>query len=72
MYIFLSKVIWKKIIIQWFFENFFTQLIYDKDILIGADDNDDGMIDEATEFKSRVQFKTVFGVGLTYIFGDKK
>ncbi len=53
--------------------NFFTQLIYDKDILIGADDNGDGQILEADgEFKDRVQFKNVIGVGLTYQFGHKK
>jgi hypothetical protein len=53
--------------------NFFTQLIYDKDIKIGADDNGDGQILKADgEFKSRVQFKSVIGVGLTYQFGDKK
>ena len=53
--------------------NFFTQLIYDKDILIGADDNGDGEILEADgEFKDRVQFKSVIGIGLTYQFGVKK
>lgn len=53
--------------------NFFTQLIYDEDILIGADDNGDGQILEADgEFKSRVQFKSVIGIGLTYQFGTKK
>lgn len=53
--------------------NFFTQLIYDKDIKIGADDNGDGVIEEADgEFKDRVQFKSVIGVGLTYQFGANK
>ncbi len=51
--------------------NFFTQLLYDDDIAIGADDNNNGEI-EATEFKPRIQFKTVFGVGLTYNFGASK
>ena len=52
--------------------NFFTQLLYDDDIKVGVDDNGDGMIDEATELKPRVQFKSVIGVGLAYQFGDKK
>ncbi|MEP1031963.1 DUF3078 domain-containing protein [Ekhidna sp.] len=51
--------------------NVFTQLIYDKDIEIGADDNSDGTIQES-EVKPRVQFKSVLGVGLTYKFGKKK
>lgn len=53
--------------------NFYTQLLYDEDIKIGVDDNEDGMILEADgEFKSRVQFKSVIGVGLAYNFGAKK
>lgn len=53
--------------------NFFTQLIYDNDIKIGADDNGDGEILEADgEFKDRVQFKSVIGVGLAYQFGAKR
>ncbi|WP_424963745.1 DUF3078 domain-containing protein [Ekhidna sp.] len=52
--------------------NAFAQLIYDKDIKIGADDNGDGIIDESTELKDRVQFKSVIGVGLTYKFGKQK
>lgn len=51
--------------------NAFTQLIWDKDIEIGIDDNDNGTI-EAGEVKPRVQFKTVLGVGLTYAFGKTK
>lgn len=49
--------------------NFYTQLLYDDDIKVGADDNGDGTIDELTEFKPRVQFKSVIGVGLSYQFG---
>ncbi len=48
--------------------NFITHLIYDKDIDIEVDTNDDGMVDEVGP---RVQFKTVFGVGLSYKFGDQ-
>jgi len=51
--------------------NVFTHLIYDKDILIGLDENNDGEVDEGTE-KPRVQFKSVLGVGLAYNFGQKK
>lgn len=51
--------------------NVFTQLIYDKDIKIAADDNGDGEIADG-EIKDRVQFKSVLGVGLTYKFGKQK
>ncbi len=50
--------------------NFFTQLLYDDDIKIGADDNGDGTI-ENNEIKPRTQFKSVIGVGLSYQFGAK-
>lgn len=46
-----------------------TQLLYDKDVKTGIDNDDDGVIDEET---AKVQFKTVFGAGLTYTFGDKR
>lgn len=49
--------------------NLQTQLLYDDDIDIGVDTNDDGDLDE---FGPRIQFKSVFGVGLTYTFGDKE
>ena len=49
--------------------NFQTNLIYDDDIDIQIDNNDDGVIDE---IGPRVQFKSVFGVGFTYKFGEKK
>ncbi|SNT35814.1 Protein of unknown function [Ekhidna lutea] len=51
--------------------NAFTHLIYDKDILIGVDDDGDGEIDEGSE-KPRVQFKNVIGIGLTYKFGKQR
>lgn len=51
--------------------NVFTHLIYDKDILIGKDNNNDGEIDEGTE-KPRVQFKSVLGVGFAYKFGAQR
>lgn len=51
--------------------NLFTHLIYDKDILIGLDEDNDGVVDEGTE-KPRVQFKNVFGAGLAYNFGQKR
>ncbi|MBL6663781.1 MAG: DUF3078 domain-containing protein [Flavobacteriales bacterium] len=40
-----------------------TQLIYDKDIDIATDSNNDGIIDT---MEPKVQFKEVFGLGLTY------
>ena len=42
-----------------------TQLIYDYDIQFGIDENGDG---EDDSFESRVQFKELFGLGLTYTF----
>ncbi|MEM6642669.1 MAG: DUF3078 domain-containing protein [Bacteroidota bacterium] len=51
--------------------NVFAHLIYDNDILIGRDNDNDGEIDEGTE-KARVQFKSVLGVGLAYKFGAQK
>ena len=51
--------------------NVFTHLIYDKDILIGRDNDGDGEIDAGTE-KPRVQFKSVLGVGFAYKFGAQR
>jgi hypothetical protein len=42
-----------------------TQLIYDYDIQFGEDTTGDGVDDT---FESRVQFKELFGLGLTYSF----
>jgi len=42
-----------------------TQLIYDYDIEFGVDENGDGEIDSHV---SKVQFKELFGLGLTYSF----
>ncbi len=42
-----------------------TQLVYDHDIQIAVDDNNDGIIDSVGP---RAQFKEVLGVGLTYKF----
>ena len=42
-----------------------TQLLYDDDIDIAVDNNNDGIIDE---IRPRTQFKEVLGVGLTYKF----
>lgn len=45
--------------------NLTTHLLYDDDIDIAIDNNDDGVIDEVGP---RVQFKQVFGAGLSYKF----
>ncbi|MGQ8335667.1 DUF3078 domain-containing protein [Sunxiuqinia sp. A32] len=45
--------------------NLITNLIYDDDIDIGVDNNDDGVIDE---MGPRVQFKELFGVGFNVKF----
>ena len=42
-----------------------TQLIYDKDIQFGSDTTGDGELDT---FEPRVQFKELFGLGLTFTF----
>jgi len=42
-----------------------TQLLYDHDVDIAVDSNDDGIIDGAGP---RTQFKEVIGVGLSYKF----
>ena len=42
-----------------------TELIYDHDILIGKDTNDDG---ELNDFQPRVQFKELIGLGLSFSF----
>lgn len=42
-----------------------TTLIYDQDINISVDDNNDGVVDA---FGPRVQFKEVLGIGLSYKF----
>lgn len=43
-----------------------TSLIYDDDIKIGIDTNNDGIIDK--EVNSKIQFKEVLGIGLSYNF----
>ena len=45
-----------------------NQLIYDEDIDITTYD-ENGDVDEVGP---KVQFKNIFGVGLTYTFGDSK
>lgn len=42
-----------------------TNLIYDHDILFGIDDNGDGVNDRSVP---RLQFKELFGIGLSYSF----
>ncbi len=51
--------------------NFYTQLIYDKDIRPTKDKNGNGTL-ELSEQKAVVQFKSVLGVGLSYAIGAKK
>ncbi|MEP4534377.1 MAG: DUF3078 domain-containing protein [Cyclobacteriaceae bacterium] len=51
--------------------NFYTQMIYDKDIRSTKDKNGNGTL-ELSEQKARMQFKSVLGVGLSYAFGAKK
>ena len=55
---------------SWLTVNWQTQLIYDKDIKIAG--GNDPITMEPIDLKPRVQFKSVFGVGLSFKFGDKK
>jgi hypothetical protein len=50
---------------QYISVSFMTHLIYDDDILIGLDTNDDGNVDH---YGPRVQFKQLLGVGFAYNF----
>jgi hypothetical protein len=52
-------------ITQYISVSFMTHLIYDDDILIGIDTNDDGNINHSGP---RVQFKQLLGVGFAYNF----
>ncbi|HHN48543.1 MAG TPA: DUF3078 domain-containing protein [Bacteroidales bacterium] len=45
--------------------SFATHLIYDDDVMIGIDSNDDGTIDKSGP---RTQFKQLLGIGLSYTF----
>ena len=49
--------------------NLFTQLLYDDDIKIGIDKNNDGVIDVS---KKKIQFKSVFGIGFVYQLGANR
>ena len=48
--------------------NFNTHLIYDDNVTISKDRNDDGTIVAGEGYKSLVQFKEIFGVGFSYKF----
>lgn len=50
--------------------NFNTHLIYDDNIKIPVDRNDDGIISELEKLRpgSRIQFKEIFGAGFSYNF----
>jgi hypothetical protein len=48
--------------------NFNTHLIYDDNIAVPFDKNDDGTIESGESIRSLVQFKEIFGVGLSYKF----
>ena len=48
--------------------NFNTHLIYDDNIAVPFDKNDDGSIESGESLRSLVQFKEIFGVGLSYKF----
>jgi hypothetical protein len=54
---------------SWLTVNWQTQLIYDDDIKIASGVDASG---EPTGFAPRTQFKSVFGVGLSFQFGDSK
>jgi hypothetical protein len=49
----------------------FTHLIWDYDVLVPYDVDDNGSI-SAGEQARKLQFKDVIGIGLSYKFGEKK
>ncbi len=48
--------------------NFNTHLIYDDNIAVPFDKNDNGTIETGEASRSKLQFKEIFGVGLSYKF----
>jgi hypothetical protein len=48
--------------------NFNTHLIYDDDIFVPKDKNNNGTLEDGEGVKSLVQFKEIFGVGFAYKF----
>lgn len=52
-----------------FTANFYAQIIYDDDVIIEVDSNNDGIIDKKGP---RMQFKEIFGIGFSYKFDNKK
>jgi hypothetical protein len=48
--------------------NFNTHLIYDDNIQVPSDRNNDGNVEAGESIRSLVQFKEIFGVGLSYKF----
>jgi hypothetical protein len=48
--------------------NFKTHLIYDDNIMVPFDLNEDGTIDAGEAVRSKIQFKEIFGAGFSYKF----
>ncbi len=48
--------------------NLNTQLIYDDNIQVPFDKNHDGTVDTGESIRSLVQFKEIFGAGISYKF----
>jgi hypothetical protein len=48
--------------------NLNTQLIYDDNIAVPSDRNGDGIVTNGESIRSLVQFKEIFGAGLSYKF----
>jgi len=48
--------------------NLTTHLIFDDNIAVPFDKNNDGNIETGESVRSLVQFKEIFGVGLSYKF----
>jgi hypothetical protein len=46
-----------------------TRLIYDDDVMIEIDSNNDGIVDKKGP---RIQFKEIFGIGFSYKFDKKR
>lgn len=57
---------------EWLAASLTLNLIYDKEILIPKDENDNGTIEVPSEIDDRVQFKEALSLGLTYKFNNNK
>ncbi len=64
---------WQNVLIirvnKWISVNYSSQLIYDDDVEIEIDSNNDGIVDKVGP---RIQFKSILAAGLLFQFGEKR